>query len=163
MFDVESVWRLRLAVMFLGERPQHQWWDTAFLNSLGCRYLSLVFPKNPVLSACTAAGEAACHVHEERIGKGSARHLFRLAPEMDLRVRALAQSLKLEELLSICSTEAALNLLDSMAAGASTNAVSGPVRRGSLKDLTDPASLAGLAAAYASGFRSGTPVFPYFT
>jgi hypothetical protein len=162
MSELHTILQLRLSVAFLGERSQHHWWDTSFLNQLGFRYLELVFPKTSTLSALTAASEAACHVHDERIGRGRVAHLFRLPADVELRVRCRSESLEMNEFQSLCSKDAAMHLLDSLAGNAPFSPAAGPVRNGTINDLASPTFLAGLAATYASGFRTGTPVFPYF-
>ena len=43
--------------------------------------MELVYPKTAASSSVVSAAEAACRVHEERIGKGRVSHLFRLPPD----------------------------------------------------------------------------------
>jgi hypothetical protein len=162
MSDLKTICQFRLAVAFLGEKSQHHWWDTSFLNTLGFRYLGLIFPKTSGFSAITAASVAACRVHDERIGRGRVAHLFRLPPEIELRLHGGMSDLTVEEIESMCSKAAAFGFLDSIAGDARASPGAGPIRNGNLKDLGTRASLAGLAATYASGFRTGTQVFPYF-
>jgi hypothetical protein len=77
-----SLLKLRAAVAFLGEKPQAGWWDSAFLNPVGFQYLGLIYPKMAAAAALTAASEAACRLHDERIGRGRVGHLFRLTAEL---------------------------------------------------------------------------------
>jgi hypothetical protein len=65
-----SLLKLRAAVAFLGEKPQAGWWDCAFLNPIGFQYLGLIYPKTAAAAVLTAASEAACRLHDERIGRG---------------------------------------------------------------------------------------------
>ncbi len=162
MQPVSSICGLRIVVGHLGEKPQAGWWDTAFLNPTGFRYLGLVFPKTTALASVTAASEAACREHDERIGKGRVAHLFRLSAEGEMKLRAELGTLNVGDIGTLCFQDGASRFLEDLAAGAKATAVAGPVQIGSLKDLESPKALARLAAVYAAGFNSGTRVFPYF-
>lgn len=157
-----SVCRLRIAVAHLGEKHYASWWGTGFLDPVGFRYLELVYPKTAAAASVKAASEAACRVHDERIGRGRVAHLFRLTHEGEARWRGSLAQLKMAELREMCSKDAALKLLDTLAAGAKAAAGSGPTQIGALKEVATAPGLARWAATYAAGFRSGTMVFPYF-
>src|SRR5262245_6572127 len=94
-FDLDLFFKLRTAVAFLGERPQAKWWDSGFLNSVGFQYLTLIYPKTVASAALTAAAEAACRIHDERIGRGRIFHLFRLPPEIEDGLRRNQRALAL--------------------------------------------------------------------
>jgi hypothetical protein len=162
MQSVLSVCGLRIAVAHLGEKAQLGWWDTAFLNSTGCRYLQLIYPKTAASACVTAASQAAGHEHDERIGKGRVAHLFRLSADMELKLRTDLAALHVSDLEKICSREAAFRLLDEIAANAEPAAGAGPAQIGAIKDLATTESRSRIAATYASAFRSGTKIFPYF-
>lgn len=151
-----------MAVAFLGEKGQSGWWDTGFLNPTGSRYLGLVFPRTGPSATVMAAAEAACKVHDERIGRGRVAHLFRLPDDIELKIRAELAALDNASLLAFCSTEAALQSLDEIAGAAKAATTAGPTQLGALKEVTASAVLARLASTYAAGFRKATPVFPYF-
>ncbi len=153
---------LRIAVAHLGEKSLAGWWETAFLDAVGFRYLELVYPKTVASASVVSASEAACRAHDERIGKGRVAHLFRLPPEGEAKLRGELSKLGIPDLQKICTKDAALELLDVTAAGAKPVAGTGPIQIGILKELNSPAALTRLAATYAAGFRSDTRVFPYF-
>ncbi len=153
---------LRIAVAHLGEKTAAGWWETAFLNAVGFRYLELVYPKTAAWAAVNAASEAACRAHDERIGKGRVAHLFRLPRESEAKVRVGLSRLGIPELQRMCTWDAALQLLDAVAAEAKPMPGTGPIHIGPLKETDTQGGMARLAATYAAGFRSGTRVFPYF-
>lgn len=157
-----SVCGLRVAVAHLGEKALAGWWETAFLNAVGFRYLELVYPKTAASASVISASEAACRAHDERIGKGRVAHLFRLPRESEARWRGDLSKLGIPDLQKICARDASLQLLDSVAAGAKPTPGTGPIQIGGLKEMNTPAGIARMAATYAAGFRSGTRVFPYF-
>jgi hypothetical protein len=159
---LRSICDLRIAVGYLGERAQGGWWDTAFLNSIGFRYLQIVYPKTAASAAVTAASDAACKAHDELIGRGRVAHLFRLNEQTEVKVRSHLASLKIEDMAGLCSPDSALGLLLETAAGAKPPEAFGPLHIGTLKHLDKPESLSQLAAVYAAAFRTGTRVFPYF-
>jgi len=153
---------LRIAVAHLGEKAIAGWWETAFLDAVGFRYLELVCPRTAAAATVVSASEAACRSHDERIGKGRVAHLFRLPPESEAKLRGDLSKLAISDLQKICTRDAALRLLDEVAEGAKPIPGTGPIQIGTLKDLNNPAGPARLAATYAAGFRSNTRVFPYF-
>lgn len=157
-----SVCELRVAVAHLGEKARAGWWETAFLDDIGLRYLELVYPKTAVSASVTSASEAACRVHDERIGKGRVAHLFRLPRENEARLRGDLSRMEVAGLRIICSKDASLQLLDAVGSGAKALSGTGPIQIGTLKDINTTAGIARLAATYAAGFRSETKVFPYF-
>jgi hypothetical protein len=154
--------QLRIAVAFLGEREQSAWWNTAFLNSLGFRYLRLPFPKTAGSAATLASFSAACRIHDERIGKGGVGHIFRLPEEDEMRLRRELSSLSVCDMEAMCSVVAAASVLASIANSTKPAVGTGPVHVGAMKDLTSRAGLARAAASYAAAFHAGTHVFPYF-
>ena len=153
---------LRIAVAHLGEKPLAGWWETAFLDAVGFRYLELVYPKTAASASVVSSAEAACRAHDERIGKGRVGHLFRLPPDGEAKLRGELSRLEIPDLKKICTKDAALQLLDTAAAGAKLVAGTGPIQIGALKEMNTPAGIARMAATYAAGFRSNTRVFPYF-
>jgi hypothetical protein len=157
-----SICGLRIAVGYLGEKNQGGWWDSSFLNTTGFRYLALIFPKTTASAALTAASEAACKAHDERIGRGRVTHLFRLDEQRDAKIRAEITILNVGEIESLCSSEAALHFLAEFAGDATLLKGAGPIQIGTVDDFDNSISLRRLAATYAEGFRTGTRVFPYF-
>jgi hypothetical protein len=156
------IWRIRIAVSFLGEKNQAGWWRTSFLNTTGFKFIERLFPKTSRVAAIESAAEAAKRVHDEAIGKGQVCHLFRFAPEFEETLHGIAVSMSPGEIESICaSPDAARRELDDAAEG-SVEAAVGPKQIGALDSALHPTSIAKLAAHYLSGFDAGTPVFPYF-
>jgi hypothetical protein len=154
---------VRIAVAHLGEKALAGWWDTAFLDTNGFRYLELIYPKTTASASVMSASEAACRAHDERIGRGHVAHLFRLTRESETRLRDELFKLSTADLQKICSMDSALRLLDAASKGAKAVPGTGPVQVGVLKDLSTAAGLARMAATYASAFREGSRCFPYFT
>jgi hypothetical protein len=76
--SIESLFRLRLVVAYLGEKEQCAWWSTRFLGGKGKRFLEFNYPRSAFAAGFTAASEAARTFHDKRIGKGRVSHLFRL-------------------------------------------------------------------------------------
>jgi len=163
MLSGTSICALRVAVAHLGEKAQAGWWDSAFLNSTGFRYLQLIYPKTTASACVTAASEAACREHDARIGKGKVAHLFRLNGDMELKLRGDLAKLDIPDLENFCSREAAFRLLDGIADAAKPVVTAGPAHIGTLREMASDASRASLAATYAAAFRSGIKVFPYFS
>lgn len=157
-----DILRLRIAVAHLGEKANCGWWDSAFLDPIGFRYLSLIYPKTFAAAAVLSASEAACRVHDDGIGKGRVTHLFRMPPEVEAKVRKELTQLESTALQGICTKEAAFKALDEIAAGNQVKEGVGALQVGTLKESSGAAGVARLAATYAAGFRSGTRVFPYF-
>lgn len=162
MQKFSSICGLRIAVAHLGEKPQSGWWDTAFLNQIGFRYLGLVYPKTTASACITSASEAACRVHDERIGKGRVGHLFRLSLETETKLKAELAKLTTADLAEFCSPGAASRFLEEFAARVKAPDTVGPIQIGSLKEMETEKGLQRLAAAYAAGFKSSKPIFPYF-
>ncbi len=162
MQKLSKICVLRIVVGYLGEKAQSAWWDSAFLNAIGFRYLGLVYPKTAPAAAVTSACEAACRIHDERIGRGRVAHLFRLSSEIETPLRSELVALSIEQLQKICSPDAAFEQLDAIAAGAKPIAGVGPIQIGAVVESSAPGALSRVAATYAAAFRSGAQVFPYF-
>ena len=103
---ISPICDLRIVVGYLGEKAQSGWWDTAFLNTTGFRFLGLIYPRTAVSACVTAASEAACRAHDERIGKGRVAHLFRLASEAEMGLRAELGEVDANHLGMLCSPKA---------------------------------------------------------
>lgn len=66
-----------------------------------------------------------------------------------------------DEVLRLCSGDASLDLLTSVAGTAKIPNRVGPMQIGSLAKAGEGGTLVALASAYLAGFRANTPVFPY--
>ncbi len=69
--------KLRALVAYLGESASPKWWDTAYLNDVGKKYLIINFPRTSLAAGVNGAGLAAKRLHDERIGRTRVYHLFR--------------------------------------------------------------------------------------
>lgn len=109
-----------------------------------------------------AVVEAARRLHDEHLSLGSF-HLFRLPEEAEQDLHGLANTPSCEQFIAehLKSTEAALQSLETMAAG-SHAATPGPMLLGRLDDANFPTLLNAIAGAYLSGFQGGTKTYPYF-
>ncbi|HNT55084.1 MAG TPA: BrxE family protein, partial [Anaerolineaceae bacterium] len=109
-----------------------------------------------------SAGRAALAAHDERIGKGTVAHLFRLAPHLERAVdeRLTASTAELEALYApmLNRREALLEQLSILAGAEEAEPGMGPVQI-SVLEARLPAAL---GALYLQAFRAGTQVFPYF-
>lgn len=160
--DVLPLLELRVAVAFLGEQGQNGWWKTQFLQPTGQRFLEFVYPGTAFAAAVTASTEAAKRFHDERIGKGSVFHLFRLPTTLELRLHQhlLKDSDDLAKIVTAAG--AARTLLERRANGKQQSAV-GPLRVGEAGVIAKESTIATLANLYLQSIGSATVALPYFT
>jgi hypothetical protein len=157
--------QLRVAVAFLGEKHAAGWWESEFLCETGIRYLAFAFPRTPILSAVQGATEAARRVHDERIGKRGAIHLFRLPYEAELMV---FERLRENEKMAVAPVatvpegrDDALARLHDLAP-AIENGQEGAVFIGTGNPISDMTVVRRMAALYLGAFESNRRVFPFF-
>ena len=159
----DKLLRLRVAVAFLGEKDQYAWWSTRFLGTAGLRFLEFSYPRSAFAAGVTAANEAAKALHDRRIGKGRAFHLFRLPHTMEERLHALLFSPDVSKLTAIvASKNSAIGSLAEIGKDPKP-APEGPVRLGNEKILLSGATIPKLAAFYADAFQREKQTLPYFT
>ncbi|RRJ96054.1 BrxE family protein [Opitutaceae bacterium TAV4] len=158
---ISTILEMRKAVAYLGERSQKGWWNTQFLHHVGFQYLKLIYPQSAASAALLAAGEAACQIHDERIGRGRVVHLFRMPHECESGLNAMIRGLSLDTLAAQCSPEMAYAVLEKIAAKVDPVRGTGPLQVGPADEAISPHVLARIAATYAAGFEAETPVFPY--
>jgi hypothetical protein len=159
---IEQFISLRLVIGFLGEKKQRAWWDCAFLNSVGIRFLSETFPRTARAAALRSTTEAARLSHDAAIGRLGTFHLFRLPTELEDRIEAELDRLDLsDQQFSISSMEEALDRLKSFVKNP-LSAPQGPVQVGVEPKILTANSVAELAAHYHSAFSNGFFCFPYF-
>jgi hypothetical protein len=153
---------LRLAVGWLGQSGQGNWWRSSFLGETGLAFGAYNFARAPRLAAYSATFAAAKRVHDDRIGRSHTFHLFRLRLEDEIRVhRAAAEGgCTLFEPLKLSSCE--LMQFVEQTAGEAIDAPVGPVQVGPLEHAFTEEALQELAKHYLSAFRQGTECFPYF-
>lgn len=157
-----DILKLRLAVAYLGEKSQAGWWKCEFLHPVGFQYLKIIYPKSFASAALLAATEAACRIHDERIGRGHVAHLFRMHRECESALNSAIRALSLEDLAEQCSSDRAYVILEEIAAGAAPLFGKGPIQVGSADAASSPKAVSCAAATYLAGFKAGTAVFPYF-
>lgn len=154
---------LRALVAYLGEKHCSGWWDTAFLDATGRRYLELNFPRSAAAAGVAAAGTAAKRLHDSRIGRSRVYHLFRFPYEVEERVHSELLQTDQEELWSQLKDKAtALERLRSLAES-TLDAPEGPVQVGTQEHITTPKGVAELARHYLSAFERGIVCLPYFS
>ena len=150
--------KLRVAVAFLGEKGQKNWWNCTFLSSSADSFLTPVFPKTSILARVTGACAAAQLVHDEHIGVGDVYHLFRLPENIEQDIsEKLSKETSTPE--SIKSEDEAYKSLEELADGETTEGV-GPLEL-VLNEINEEA-VRRMAAAYLAGFRNNQLVCPFF-
>src|SRR5947207_11300108 len=93
---------LRLAVGILGEHGQAAWWPSMFLGQHANAFLSPIFGSKTRMAQYHGVTEAACRIHDERIGVGRVFHLFRLPETIEQRLSAAFQEGSLPEEVMRC-------------------------------------------------------------
>lgn len=161
----ESIIRARFLVATLGEAASPPWWRSQATSPAGQRMLARLFPRTHLISRLETASHAARIVHDERIGRIGAYHLFRLPSAYEAAVRDflyLPEANKiLQELAAIDRMEDHLNALPRTTSDRKVAMAQGPVNCGVVQDLARASCLDTICAAYASGFIAGKPVYPY--
>lgn len=155
---------LRLAVGLLGEQEQSAWWPSGFLGRHAQAFLGPVFGSKTRMAQYHGVTEAACRIHDEKIGVGRVFHLFRLPELIEQRLCDALQEGSVPEEVTRCfnSTEAAEIVLADLAKG-SAEAKPGPVRIGGADLINSPDGVALLAATYRAAFRADIKCYPYLT
>jgi len=162
--QTRTIVRLRLAVAFLGEREQAGWWPSNFLSRNARAFMEPVFGNGSNLAQYYGATEAARRVHDERIGVGRVFHLFRMPETVEQLVFDLLADKSVSDEVADCiaSESTAGAVLVQLAPGIG-RAETGPVRVGGIEMLSNPDTMATIAAHYQAAFRAHTQCFPYFS
>jgi hypothetical protein len=154
---------LRFTVGFLGEKPQHNWWSSNFLNASTKKMLEFTFPRTANIAQYEAVSAAAAKVHDKSIGIGKSFHLFRLPEFLEKslldEIRSATENNKFEAVIS--SKEVALATLNDLAASASLSG-EGPINIGQVNDSQWEQSISQIASAYLQAFNANQKAFPYF-
>lgn len=159
---IEDFVTLRTLVAYLGERDQFNWWDCSFLNGTGRKFLAINYPKTALAAAVHAASDAACRMHDARIGKGRVFHLFRLPAMMERKIHRRALELGATEgALWLENKEAAMGQLEKLATKPAS-VPTGPIKAGAIAALSAPATIGTLAGFYSNAFKSEQQTLPYF-
>ena len=153
--------RLRLAVGYLGEKPQHSWWTTEFFGRSSLSFLGPVFPRTEGLAQYHGVIEAGRLHHDERLSAGS-YHLFRLPEEVEQDIHGLLRTWIAEDAHGWRpnSREDATAVLHRWA-DCEQAAREGPVRIGETGDLGTEHSVAKLSSYYRAAFLAGVQTVPY--
>jgi hypothetical protein len=161
----ESVVEARFLVASLGEEASPPWWRTHATSPTGMRMLERLFPRTFVTAGLETASRAASIEHDVRIGRVGAYHLFRFptAEEAALRdfLRTEVGRRRLENLVRLEGADTRLRALAGLAGDESEPTMRGPVNCGSVTTLLRGPAFRRLCAAYMSGLRAGSPVYPY--
>jgi hypothetical protein len=155
---------LRLAVGVLGEHGQAAWWPSMFLGQHANAFLSPIFGSKTRMAQYHGVTEAACRVHDERIGVGRVFHLFRLPETIEQRMSTAFQEDGLSWDMTRCfeSTEGAESILAGLAKGP-VAVKPGPVRLGGADMINSSEGVALVAATYRAAFDAGIKCYPYLT
>jgi hypothetical protein len=161
--DIHQIIRLRIAVGCLGELDGPPWWQCSFLGPHAAAFLSPVFGSRTTIAQYQGVVEAACRIHDEKIGVGRVFHLFRLPEATERRISGCPDN-QVADSLKECfaSREAAERVLAGLAKGGG-DVKPGPFRLGAAEALDGPDGVALIAAAYRSAFRAGIKCYPYFS
>ena len=164
MNPLDAFVQLRVAVAFLGEKHATGWWESEFLCETRIRYLAFAFPRTPILSAVQGATEAARRVHDERIGKRGAIHLFRLPYEAELMVFERLRENEKQAVARVVAVpegrDDALARLHDLAP-APENGQEGAIFIGTENPIFDMTVIRRMAALYLGAFESDKRVFPF--
>ncbi len=162
LIPTEDLITLRAIVGFLGEKSQFGWWDTDFLSPTGLQFLTINFPRSAFSASCNSVTEAAKILHDERIGKGSVYHLFRLPAYPEETIHRNLLSAEYDSIISCLNTQDdALERLKSFFADKSETP-EGPVQIGTIENIFGGLAVKKLSMNYYNAFANGKMCFPYF-
>ena len=152
---------LKLLVGYLGEKSQHNWWESNFLGASSGAFLMHTFPRTTLLSQYHGVNEAALIVHDEFVGVGDNYHLFRLPVSIERNVAGFIQELATNEKIinSLKSKEAAQQRLAELATKA--EAQDGPTNIGAFEDAKLEHLMHISAGLYLSAFQQGIKCLPF--
>lgn len=158
---IRLIAELKLLVGYLGEKSQHNWWESSFLGASSRAFLMHTFPRTTLLSQYYGVNEAALLVHDEFVGVGKNYHLFRLPVSIERNVYDTIQKLsENEELLNnLKSKEAAQKRLAELAIKA--EAQDGPINIGTFEDANLDHLMSIIAGLYLSAFQQGKKCLPF--
>lgn len=158
---IRLIAELKLLVGYLGEKPQHNWWESNFLGTSSGAFLMHTFPRTTLLSQYHGVNEAALLVHDEFVGVGKNYHLFRLPVSIERNVASAIQELSenAEFINDLKSKEAAHIRLAELATEA--DAQDGPVNIGAFDDTKLEHLMHTSAGLYLSAFQHGKKCFPF--
>lgn len=158
---IRLIAELKLLVGYLGEKSQHNWWESNFLGTSSGAFLMHTFPRTTLLSQYHGVNEAALLVHDEFVGVGKNYHLFRLPVSIERNVASAIQELSENAgfINNLKSKEAAQQRLAELATKA--EAQDGPVNIGAFDDTKLEHLMHTSAGLYLSAFQHGKKCFPF--
>lgn len=163
-----SIWELylllRLAVGFLGERSQFNWWDTSFFDSSSGAFLRPIFAKSGIVVRYQGVRAAGQRIHDKSIGIGSVYHLFRLPEQFEQRLFTLISHKQsdFEQIVNkLVERKDGLQLIEELSDGVENS--EGPIRAGEIDAIMKMDSLRRLCRLYLGAFNDETRVYPYFS
>jgi hypothetical protein len=150
-----------MAVGYLGEKSQNNWWSSSFLAPQAKTYLSPIYPRTVALAQYRGVTEAALLVHDEFIGIGKNYHLFRLPEAVEHAAADYVQAQDEDHYPKMLdSQESALSVLQRLAGG-NGNQAEGPVGVGQYSDANLSEMLQDAAGYYLAAFRYGAKCYPF--
>ncbi len=158
---IRLIAELKLLVGYLGEKSQHNWWESNFLGTSSGAFLMHTFPRTTFLSQYNGVCEAALLVHDEYVGVGKSYHLFRLPVSIERNVASSIQELAENENLinSLKSKEAAQQRLTELAT--KSEAQDGPTNIGAFEENNLEHLMHNIAGLYLSAFQQGKKCLPF--
>jgi len=160
--NAEYISELRLLVGYLGEKDQFNWWGSGFLAPTSEAFLAPTFPRTTWLAKYHGVSEAACLVHDDRIGVGKNLHLYRLPDSLERSsasvVNAVVASTGLQD--KVVSVDAALTRLRELASP-DAETEEGPVSLGESFEDNFEMPWSRVARIYLDAFQAGISAFPF--
>ena len=165
---IEAILSARFLVAGMGETTSPPWWRCEATGPASLRMLERIYPRTFLAASLETASRAAGSEHDAHIRRMGTYHLFRLPIGSETALHELAASEQgigwLRQIASLEGREAhlaQLAQLDALADMRELMAGRGPVRCGTVNELPSGYAVRRMCAAYARGFRDGTPVYPY--
>lgn len=158
---------LRALVAALGECARPPWWKTEFMTETGFRFLERLYPRSYFRAAVHAAGQAACQIHDNAVGRLGVYHLFRLPESLEVEMYRVPSSADEEFVnefrMSLGDATRLLNMLGTLCGPAPGTEIGFGARRlGTASDLGNSSALTKVAMFYFNAFGHGQSGFPYF-
>ena len=154
--------KLRVAVGYLGEKSQHNWWGSNFLGASSAGFLIHPYPRTTFLAQYHGACEAALLVHDEYIGVGGSYHLYKLPDSLERDVVKVIQGTAFRNKLKMVlqSKAGALSLLQELSEN-TTEKIEGPINLGKFTDAALETTLQPIIGYYLQAFSHSYKCFPY--
>lgn len=161
--NIDFIAILKVCVGLLGEKSQHNWWQSSFFTKGSNAFLSPLFSRTQVLAQCNGVTRAAALIHDESIGIGHVYHLFRLREDMEQSIHHALLDEEIGKVIeSIGDPGAALDYLKQSATEHKPSG-EGPIRVGKISDMQNEDHWKIVAGYYWRAFQEGLRIFPYFS